>query len=270
MRIFKIWFNEQVNNFSLIWKLNLYDFKTRYARHYLGIIWIILMPVLQVLVLWLVFGLGIRGIREDVDEMPFIVYLMTGIFSYGFISGCINSGSSAILSKSNLLVKMQFPSSVLISIKLMNEVMAVFVTTSIVLFVSIINGYTPWYTYFGFIYFVIATIAFTYGVSLILSAVIVIVRDIKNVLQNVMRLFFFMTPIFWSLNSTTEFMKVISAYNPFTYLVMTYRTAFVYENEIIYGGGTHFIYFWSLTIFLFYVGLHVHFRFRDRFVDYMR
>ena len=174
MKLFKLWFKEQKENFGLIWKLNLYDFKSQYARHYLGILWIFLMPLLQILVLWMVFGLGIRGLREDVDEVPFIVYLMTGIFGFRFITGCITGGASAILSKAGLLTKMQFPSSVLISIKIMNEVITLLLVTIIVFVVSIYNGYTPWFTYFGLIYFIIATVAFTYGVALILSAMIVI------------------------------------------------------------------------------------------------
>ncbi len=270
MKLFKLWYTEQKENIGLIWKLNLYDFKSQYARHYLGILWIFLMPLLQIGVLWMVFGLGIRGIREDVDEVPFIVYLMTGIFGFRFITGCITGGAGAILSKAGLLTKMQFPSSVLISIKIMNEVITLLLVTVIVFVVSIYNGYTPWFTYFGLIYFIIATVAFTYGVALILSAMIVIVRDIKNLLANVMRLFFFMTPIFWSLNSATPLMEVISAYNPFTFLLMTYRAAFIFEDMYIYGGASNHIYFWTLTAFIFYIGLHVHYKFRDRFVDYMR
>lgn len=270
MKLFRLWLGEQLNNLGLMWKLNLYDYKTKYSRHFLGPIWIVLVPFLSIAVLWLVFGLGIRGVRDDVQGIPFIVHLMTGFFPFGFITSCLVGGTGAIMAKSNLMTKMKFPASVLISIQVLGNFMSLCIVSTLVLIVSILNNYTPYITYLGFFYFVIATVAFTYGSALILSAAVMVVRDIKNVLNAVMRLFFFMTPIIWSLEGATPLMQVISEYNPFTFLVMTYRYAFVYEDLYIYGGATQHIYFWSLTILIFYIGLNVHYRFRDHFVDYMR
>ncbi|MFC3900386.1 ABC transporter permease [Aliicoccus persicus] len=261
---------EQRENLGLIWKLNIYDYKTMYSRQYLGPIWIILMPVMSALVLWLVFGLGIRGVREPVQDIPFIMHLLTGIFSFGFISSSITGGASAILDKQNLMTKMKFPASVLISIKSLGNIMNVTIVTSIILIVSIWNGYTDPITYIGFFYFLFATVCFTYAIALTLSATVVVVRDVKNILGAFIRLAFFMSPVIWSLESANPLMQVITAYNPFAYLIMTYRYTFLYEDLYIYGGATQHIYFWTLTIFLFYIGLHVHYRFRNRFVDYMR
>lgn len=270
MSLFKMFYKEQKENLGLIWKLNIYDYKTMYSRHYLGPVWIILVPLLSVFVLWLVFGLGIRGLREPVQGVPFLMHIMTGFFSFTFITTCITTGASAIMDKQNLMTKMKFPASVLISIKMLGNVMNVTLISSIVFVASIWKGYTDPITYFGFIYFLFATVSFAYALSLILSAAIVIIRDVKNILSAVIRFFFFMTPIIWSLESANPLMQVISAYNPFTYLVMTYRYVFIYNDLYVYGGVTQHLYFWTLTIFLFYIGLHVHYRFRNRFVDYMR
>lgn len=270
MSLFRMFLKEQRENLGLIWKLNIYDYKTKYSRQYLGPIWIILVPLLSVFVLWLVFGLGIRGLREPVQGIPFLMHLMTGFFSFGYITSNITAGASAILDKQNLMTKMKFPASVLISIKLLGNTMNVTIITSIVFIASIWNGYTDPITYIGYLYFLFATICFTFALSLILSAAVVIVRDIKNILSAFIRLAFFMSPVIWSLEGANPLMQVITQYNPFAYLLMTYRYSFVYEDLYIYGGATQHIYFWTLTIFLFYVGLHVHYRFRSRFVDYMR
>lgn len=263
-------FKEQWNNRILIWKLSLYNLKTTYARHYLGVFWVILMPVLQAAVFWFVFGVGIRRPRGEVGDLPFIVHLLSGIFPWGFITACVTGGAMAILSKVGLVTKMKFPSSILISITIVGNTISLLFTTAVIVVISLINDYSNPIYYLGFFYFVLTTVAFTFGLSLILSAVVIIVRDMKNVIQNFMRLFFFMTPIVWTLETATPIMEIISEYNPFTYLIMTYRTSLVYEEGFIYGTWSNHLFFWSLTILIFYVGVQVHYRFRDKFVDYMR
>ena len=263
-------FKEQWDNRILIWKLSLYNYKSAYARHYLGVLWVVLMPILQAAVFWFVFGIGIRRPRGDVGDLPFIVHLLSGIFPWTFITACVTGGAMAILSKVGLVTKMKFPSSILISLTIVGNIISLVFTTLVILVISLVNGYSSPIYYVGVFYFVFATVVFTFGLSLILSAVVIIIRDVKNIIQNIMRLFFFMTPIIWTLETATPMMQIVSEYNPFTYLVMTYRTSLVYSEGFVYGDWSNHLYFWSLTILLFYVGVQVHYRFRDKFVDYMR
>src|SRR5699024_4871845 len=95
-------FKEQWDNRVLIWKLSLYNYKSTYARHYLGVLWVVLMPILQSAVFWFVFGVRIRRPRGDVGNLPFIVHILSGIFPWGFIAPCVTCGAAAILSKVGL------------------------------------------------------------------------------------------------------------------------------------------------------------------------
>src|SRR5699024_7989038 len=175
---------EQWNNRVLILKLSLYNLKSTYARHYLGVFWLILMPILQAAVFWFVFGVGIRKPRGDVGDLPFIVHLLTGIFPWSFVTACVTGGAMAILSKVGLVTKMKFPSSILISITILVNIITLFFTTLIIIVISLANDYSSPIYYLGFFYFLISTVAFTFGLSLILSAIVIIIRDMKNVIQN--------------------------------------------------------------------------------------
>ncbi|WP_020006174.1 ABC transporter permease [Salinicoccus albus] len=266
--IFKF-LKEQWTNRRLIFGLAIYDLKAQYANHYLGVFWNILQPAMQVLLYYIVFGLGLRGDRGDVGELPFIIHLITGVFPWLFLSSAVNSTSGAIQGQLSLVTKMKFPSSTLISVSLVNSVINLMMTTAIVTFISLINGYSSPLHYLGLLYFIFASIVLTSGIGLIMSSLVILIRDMKNVLQNVVRMFFFVTPIFWSLNEANEIMHVISSFNPFAYLVMNYRNAMVLEEAPLYGDTADHIYFWAVTLFIFYVGVHVHYRFRDKLVDYL-
>lgn len=260
---------EQWKNRKLIISLSMYNLKSEFANHYLGLLWVIMIPLVQVLLYYVVFGLGLRGDRGDVGGVPFIVHLISGLFPWLFISSAINTSASAIQSQISLVTKMKFPSSILITINIFGAFRGLLVTTGIVLLVSIFNGYSDPMNYLVFFYFVFASIALIFSIGLIMSTLTIIVRDLKNVLQNVVRMFFFLTPIFWSLDEANALLQNLSSYNPFAYLVMTYRTAFVLETGPFYGDMFDHLYFWSLTLFLFYVGVRVHNRFRKTIVDYI-
>ncbi|UXS74992.1 ABC transporter permease [Staphylococcus chromogenes] len=262
-------FKEQIINLPKILKLAIYNMKSQYANHYLGVFWNILQPLLQVIVYYIVFGLGLRGSAGSVMGVPFIVHLISGLFPWLFISQGINSGATAIQQNIGLLSKMKFPSSIFISIALTNNMINLLITTLIVFIISLFNHYVPLWHYFWFMYFMIGSFAIIFGISLIMSTLTVIVRDTKNLLQNVIRMLFFMTPIFWVLEEQHGILVKLASLNPFAYLIGVYRTAFIHPQTAVYGTWSDHIYFWVTTLLLITIGAIVHTKFRKRILDYL-
>lgn len=262
-------FKEQLTHINLIYKLAIYNIKSQYSNHYLGVFWNFLQPLLQVVLYYIVFGLGLRGAKADVGHIPFIIHLISGLFPWIFLSQSIMGGSSAIQSKISLVTKMKFPSSILLSVSFTNTLINLLITSAILFVLSLYNQLVPWWHYFWFLYFIIASFAFIFGVSLIMSTLVILVRDTKNILQNVMRMGFFVTPIFWVLENANPIMHKINAYNPFGYLVGIYRTAFTKGEVPIYGTWHDHLFFWSLSILLIFIGSQVHFKFRNKLIDYL-
>ncbi|REH78029.1 ABC transporter permease [Staphylococcus felis] len=260
---------EQITNLPKIIKLALYNMKSQYANHYLGVFWNILQPLLQVTVYYIVFGLGLRGSGGSVMGVPFIVHLITGLFPWLFISQGINTGAGAIQQNMGLLSKMRFPSSIFISITLTNNVINLLITTTIVFIISLINGYVPLWHYLWFIYFLISSFSIIFGISLIMSTLTVVIRDTKNLLQNIIRMLFFMTPIFWVIEEQHGILVKIASLNPFAYLVGIYRTAFIHGQVPVYGTWTDHLYFWITTLLLLFIGASIHIKFRKRLIDYI-
>ncbi|TDM34382.1 ABC transporter permease [Macrococcoides canis] len=260
---------EQLVNFNLIYKLSIYNMKSEYSNHYLGVFWNILQPLMQVGIYYLVFGLGLKGSHNDVVGVPFILHLVTGIFPWLFISQSINAGAMSIYSKLSLVTKMKFPSSALISISFTNSFLNLLITTSLVFVISVLKGYVPWWHYLWFIYFIISSYLLIFGINLIMSTVIIIIRDFRNILQNVIRMGFFLTPIFWAAETADPIMSKIMSFNPFAYLIGIYRTAFIHGNVSIYGDWKDHLYFWTLTLLLLFIGSQVHYKFKNKLVDYL-
>ncbi|AOM81686.1 ABC transporter permease [Salisediminibacterium beveridgei] len=259
---------EQYHNRSRIYKIALYQIKSTYSNHYLGLFWSVLQPAMQVFIYWLIFGLGLRGDRGDVEGVPFVMYLITGLFPYLFFNQSVNTASNSVLSKLSLITKVRFPASTLISVSIIQSMINLFITTSFVIIISLLFGYSSPVNYLLFLYFLVAAFMLSFSISLFMSTMIVLIRDLKNVLQNVLRMFFFLSPIFWVANESHEVLVTLTKVNPLAYLVGIYRAAFIFD-EPFYGGVADFVYFWSLVMLILYLGVHVHYRFRNRLIDYL-
>ncbi|EKU47776.1 ABC transporter permease [Staphylococcus massiliensis] len=260
---------EQVKHIPQIVKLAVYNMKSQYANHYLGVFWNILQPLLQVLVYYLVFGLGIRGDKGAIEGIPFIFYLISGLFPWLFISQSINAGAGAIQSNLGLVTKMKFPSSVLLSISFTNTLFNLLFMSALFLILSLFNQFVPFWHYLIFLYFIIAAFPLLFGISLMMSSLVIVVKDTKNVLQNIIRLGFFMSPIFWSLGEQYgKILGKIASLNPFAYLIELYRMTFVSEKSVLLMHPSSHLYYWAFTLMMLCLGSLIHYRFKDRLLDF--
>lgn len=269
MKSYNILIKEQIKNIDLIKALTFYSIKSEYANHKLGIFWSFLLPVVQVITYYIIFGMGLRGDRGTVDGVPYLLFLVSGLFPWLFISGAISGGSNAILSKISIVTKMKFPSSILLTANLFNNFSVLIISTFILFICSLIGGYTSIYHYFTFIYFLICSFAIIFSITLTTSIMVVIIRDFKQIVQNVLRLGFFLTPIFWSTHGTNHVLKIIITYNPFAYLLEIYRTAFIYKDFNFYSNVSNHFFFWITTLFLFTIGVFIHNKYKYDIADYM-
>ena len=91
----------------LLWNLVSRDFKLKYRRSVLGVVWSVLNPLLMCLVYWAVFSslMDMRG--SGIDNFP--VFLMCGQLLFNFFNEATSSSMSSVLSAAPLLKKVYIP-----------------------------------------------------------------------------------------------------------------------------------------------------------------
>lgn len=235
--------------------------------NYLGILWSFLTPLLQILVFWLVFGMGIRS-GSPVGDTPFFVWLIIGLVPWFFISPAIMQGSNSIFANISLVSRMKFPVSILPSISIVKNGIIFTIMLNILAVILLIHGTDSGAYLLQLPYYLIALFAFLYSVTLLLSTLATVVRDVQMILQAAMRMLFFLTPIFWDPSNLSETFDTTLQINPLYYLINGFRDTFLgygwfYENM------SYTIYFWVITLFIFHLGTGLHNKFKDKFVDYL-
>jgi len=186
---------ELVGYRELIRNLVIRDLKVRYKNSALGFLWSLLNPLLMTLVFTVVFTVMLP---QNIDNFP--VFFMAGYLPWTFLAASVLGGTGSIVRNSHLIKKVYFPREILplseVLSNLVNFGLAMIVLFGLILVSGI--AITPAVLMLPLI--VLAQLAFTLGIAMLLSTANVFYRDTQHIMEVVMTAWFFLTPIFYSID----------------------------------------------------------------------
>lgn len=248
---------------SFISALALSDLYYRFISSYLGLLWVFFQPVITLVILWFVFSLGFKVV--PVSGVEFMVWLVPGYLSWQYIGEVLSSGTSSIIEKSYLVKKMVFRVEILPAVKLMSGIMMHMVFIMIMLMIYVVKGYGLRMENVQIIYYVVSSSALMYGIIMVTSSVGVFVRDMQPVMNMVIQLGFWGTPIFWDIKMLPEQYRWIIELNPFAYVVEGYRQSML--GGVWFWERSETLYYWAVTVTVIWIGRMVFRRLRPHFAD---
>lgn len=255
---------EQIKSRDLIMRMAKFESKSKYEGHYLGSLWQYIHPAIQVAIYWTVFGLGIRGGRP-IGDVPFFLWLLMGLIPWFFIAPSIIQGSNSVYSRIGLVSKMNFPISILPTIKMVVASYQFFTLLTFLIVLTLIYGITPTLQFLQIFYYIFAMYMFLFSLSTFTSTISTIIRDFQVFLQSTIRVLMYMSPIMWLPSGR---LAQILRLNPVYYIIEGFRDAFL-SRGWFFEDPIYTLYFWVLTFTLLYFGANAHVKFKDDFMDYM-
>lgn len=252
------------NNRKLILSLAKNDFKTRFAGSYLGIFWAFVQPIVTILVYWFVFEIGLRN--GSVGEFPFVLWLTAGLVPWFYFQEAWMGATSSLMEYSYLVKKVVFNIDVLPIIKVLS---ALFVNSFFVLvFILIcsVYGYYPSFYALQIFYYMICLVCLVIAISYMTSAVMVFFRDLGQLINIVLQIGMWMTPIMWQSTMVGERFQRILKLNPMYYIINGYREAML-TKVWFWEHSLWTVYFWGLIFILMFVGTKIFKRLKPHFAD---
>ncbi|MCM3124148.1 MULTISPECIES: ABC transporter permease [unclassified Mesobacillus] len=256
---------EQISSFYLIRRLSLFELKSANNNNYLGMLWEVINPMIQLSIYWFVFGLGIRG-GQDVNGIPFVYWLISGMAVWFFINQSLLEGSKSIYTRINFISKMSFPMSVIPTYVIVSKFYSHLILVGIITFGLQFTGFTISPYFIQLPYFMFGTLMLLVAISLITSTLATIVRDVQMIVTSVVRMLLYLTPLLWE---PTGFIRKIMMFNPLYYVVEGYRASLLGTSWYMFENPNLALYFWGLILILLMIGSALHVKFRNHFVDYM-
>lgn len=253
-----------IHNRHLLWDLTKKDLKQRYVGSYLGILWAFIQPAITVLIFWFVFQVGFKSM--PVDNFPFILWLVCGMFPWFFFSDALQAATNSIISNSFLVKKVVFRVSLLPMIQILSALLVNLFFVAVLFLMFALYGYMPSLYNLQVVYYMFGSICLLFGLSLVTSSLAVFMKDVSQLVTMFIQFGFWGTPIFWSLKMIPERYQWIFKMNPMYYIVEGYRNSFIYHRWFWELGYTN-IGFWVFTITIMLFGAFIFKKLRPHFAD---
>ena len=208
------------------------DFKLRYRRSVLGVVWSVLNPLLMMIIMSFVFSYFLRG--SSVENYP--LYLIVGNITFGLMNEATTGGLGSIIGAAPLLKKVKvdrwvFPVQKVLS-AMMNFGFSLIAVVVVMLFFQVV----PTWHIVWMIPALLLLMVFCIGISLLIGAAAVFFRDMIHLWSVAITAWTYLTPIFWDLSLLTnagapQFVIWVVKLNPmYNYLDMM-RCAIVYQSS---------------------------------------
>lgn len=198
---------------ELLYFLALRDIKLRYKQTFLGVAWVLLQPIATTLIFTLIFR---RLGQSDVNGVPYLLFAFSGFIIWTFVNTAIMSASNSLINNTSLITKTYFPRLLVpiaaLSAHLPDLILGI-IGFSVALFAF---DYSLSWKILLFPLFLLQTLVLTFGAGVLLAALNVKFRDVKQLLPFALQLWLFISPIFYSVKILPSGLEWLWRINPLT------------------------------------------------------
>jgi len=204
------------------------ELKARYRGSFLGFLWTFLNPTLHMLVYAMLFTVVMR---QNTPNYAFFMFV--GLLPWIWFSSSISGGASAISDRRDLMTKVRFPAQVLPTTVVVTNLCNYTLSLPLMMVLGIIYGQWPTWHVLFFPVVVLIQLTFTLALTYILAAINVTFRDLQHIVNNLLTMWFFATPVLYPLSTLHDesLRNLMFVLNPMAILITSYQALF-YEHRL--------------------------------------
>lgn len=237
------------------------DFKQKYKRTVLGMVWSILSPLLSLLVMRIVFT-GFFG-----RNTPFYTtYLFAGNLVMAYFKESTNSGMVSLMSNAGIITKLNVPKYIFLLTRNVSALINFGITLIVFFLFVAIDGITFKVEFLVLFYPILCLIVFNIGTGLILSALFVFFRDVKYLYDVFLTLLTYLSAIFYTVDIYPPMVQRLFLLNPVYVYIKYFRT-------VVIDGAIPSVQYHLLCAFyagvLLIIGALVYKKYNTKFLYYM-
>lgn len=211
---------------EMVYSLIKRDLRGRYKGSVLGFLWTFLNPLFQLIVYTVVFSIIMR--------MPYdkyYLFLFVALIPWIFFSTSVVGGAGCIWAQKDMVNKIYFPREVLPISFVICQLINMFLSFIVIFAVIIVTGHGISLEAIAFLPIVIIVqFVFALGITMLVSAVTVFLRDVEYILNIIMMAWQFLSPVMYGIDMVPEEIRPFFSINPMTSILTVYRDIFYYKQ----------------------------------------
>jgi ABC-2 type transport system permease protein len=202
------------------------ELKARYKDSALGFLWSLIRPLTQLLIYYIAIGKFLGAERSIPD---YAVYIFTGLTAWTLFSEIISTGTGSIVANGGLVKKIYLPREVFPLSVIGSAIFNFVIQFLILVAAALLSGYPPTLAGYGYVLLGTAVLlVYATAAAFLLSAVNVYLRDVQYLVEVVLMVGFWLSPIVyaWSFVNValqSEFLNALYLANPVTLAVLAYQ-----------------------------------------------
>jgi ABC-2 type transport system permease protein len=244
---------------ELVSNLVLRDLKTKYRGSVLGIFWSLLNPLLLMLVYTLVFSVIVR-----VNIKPYPIFLLAGLVPWTAFSQTLVSATSSVTENAAIVRKVFFRLEILPLSAVLSSSVHLLISFGLLAVLAVLFGVGIGWSILFLPLLLLLQILFSFGLGSLLAAFQVYFRDVQYFLTVLITVWFFATPIVYSIDLVPARFRVIFEANPMAWLVSSYQDIWFYKRP---PGLGHLVGFILIAVAVGGIGLATYLRLSRRFAE---
>ncbi len=196
--------NSVTYKFDLIWHLVKRDFSLRFKRSTLGVLWSLVLPLAQLLVLVFLFN---KVVPLNIDGYPAFVF--SALLPWTWFSSCLSAAGTLFISNRDLIRRPSFEPYLIVIVNTISNLLIYLVALPI-LFIVLAwegRGITPILLTLPLLSLIQGIL--TVGLGIMIATLNVFYRDVQQIVGVAIMLLFYMTPVFYSSDSVSENYRII-------------------------------------------------------------
>jgi len=209
------------------------DLKSESARYFAGIAWWFLEPILHMAVNYLVFAVVLGR-----QEKHFVAFLLIGLVLWRWMTAIVLEGCSSILSEKWLINQVYVPKAVFPMVGIFTHTFKFLLVFAVLLGYLWLDGFAPNGKYLYLPYLLLAFLTLISGMTFLAAALIPFMPDLKILVDHAFRLGFFLSGIFFSINSLSAEIQRFLYLNPIAHLIEAARCCLL-DQPISRWAGIH-------------------------------
>jgi ABC-type polysaccharide/polyol phosphate export permease len=226
------------------------DLRRRYARSRIGRLWVTLSTGLSISIMAFIWS---ALFKTTLSEM--LPFMAVSMILWQFISGIVSDSVRIFTSNNHLLLNQRMVCSTLVLASVYRNIITFSYNLTIIPIVFVIYsvpiGLEILLVFPGLMLVIITSV----WISYVLGALCARFRDLPNLINSVMQLAFYVTPVLWKPGFIGENRKWVMQYNPFTYFLNIMRSPIMGEPFSIFDWGVAaLIAFTGLLFSLIFIG----------------
>ena len=245
---------------DLLWVLVRRELKVKYRGSFLGYLWSMLNPLLNMAVISIVFSFLVRGIPN------YPVYVLSGLLFWTWVGSSIAIGTQSIVNGAGLIKKVRMPVWIFPLVPVLTfaiNLMLALLPFVVIYLVMDVPG-TPQIWLFPII--CVLFLVFLTGITLVLATMNVFFRDVGHVIEPALQMMFYATPVIYARDHPMipERVAYLLGFNPFTHFIEVGRASIFPASQPV--GVMDLLLVTALAAASLLVGIVVYRRARLRFI----